>query len=259
MMKITNTGFSSFQTKTQQIRNSETTQKESLSRADALSSPAATYESTASMNVSAIDTLTTKQKTENFTNYMLNRYQEFGLCLSSGLTAPKHGVAPSFSVDPRILEQAANDPEKAKELDDLLYGLTTIGTNLFHAINKPPAVKFSMSVHVNADGSIITVTRKEYSSLEAKNKYGGFDFNGFLDKQEELLEQHQSDFDYHEAIGEQSSNDYTENLLQSRQEERKWMREFRKELRMEEWIKDQDEEEYFFQQQQQKQFFDRKI
>ncbi|WP_373166058.1 hypothetical protein [Agathobaculum sp. Marseille-P7918] len=201
-MRITSTGFNPYQTKLQQVKNSEAPKKESTAQANALqSSPAATYESTSKVQSSATESLTKEQKTENFTNFMLDRYKEYGLTLSSGPMPENLGVAPSFSVDPKILEQAANDPEKAKELDDLLYGLTTIGTNLFNAINNPPAVKFSMSVHVNADGSRTVITRKEYSSAEAKNKYGGFDFNSFLDKQEELLEKHQSDFDYNEAIG----------------------------------------------------------
>ena len=116
-----------------------------------------------------------------------------------------------------------------------------------------------MSVHVNADGSSTTITRKEYSSLEAKNKHGGFDFNSFLDKQEELLEKHQSDFDYKEAVGEESSKDYTEDIAGARREDRQWLQEFRDGLQMEEWIKEQNEEEYILQQQQKKQLFDMKI
>ena len=116
-----------------------------------------------------------------------------------------------------------------------------------------------MSVHVNADGSSTTITRKEYSSLEAKNKHGGFDFNSFLDKQEELLEKHQSDFDYKEAVGKESSKDYTEDIAEARREDRQWLQEFRDGLQMEEWIKEQNEEEYILQQQQKKQLFDMKI
>lgn len=259
-MRITSTGFNPYQAKLQQVKNSETSKKESTTQTSVLkSSPAATYESTAKVQPSATESPTREQKKENFTNFMLDRYKEYGLTLSSGPMPENLGVAPSFSVDPRILEQAANDPEKAKELDDLLNGLTTIGTNLFNAINNPPAVKFSMSVHVNADGSRTVITRKEYSSAEAKNKYGGFDFNSFLDKQEELLEKHQSDFDYEEAVGEKPSEDYTEDIAKARREDRKWLQEFRDELRMEEWIKDQNEEKYILQQQQKKQFFDMKI
>ena len=259
-MRITSTGFNPYQAKLQQVKNSEAPEKESTAQANALqSSPAATYESTSKVQSSTTESLTTEQKTENFTNFMLDRYKEYGLTLSSGPMPENLGVAPSFSVDPKILEQAANNPEKAKELDDLLHGLTTIGTNLFNAINNPPAVKFSMSVHVNADGSSTTITRKEYSSLEAKNKHGGFDFNSFLDKQEELLEKHQSDFDYKEAVGEESSKDHTEDIAEARREDRQWLQEFRDELQMEEWIKDQNEEEYILQKQQKKQLFDMKI
>ena len=116
-----------------------------------------------------------------------------------------------------------------------------------------------MSVHVNADGSSTTITRKEYSSAEAKNKYGGLDFNSFLDKQEELLEKHQSDFDYKEAVGDKSSEDYTDDIAGARREDRQWLQEFRDGLQMEEWIKEQNEEEYILQQQQKKQLFDMKI
>ena len=259
-MRITSTGFNPYQAKLQQVKNSELSKKESTAQANALQpSPVAMYKSTSKVQLSATESLTKEQKTENFTNFMLDRYKEYGLTLSSGPMPENLGVAPSFSVDPKILEQAANDPEKAKELDDLLYGLTTIGTKLFNAINHPPAVKFSMSVHVNADGSSTTITRREYSNLEAKNKYGGFDFNSFLDKQEELLEKHQSDFDYKEAISENSSEDYTDDIAEARWENRQWLQEFRDGLQMEEWIKAQNEEEYVLQQQQQKQLFDMKI
>ena len=73
------------------------------------------------------------------------------------------------------------------------------------------------------------------------------------------MEKHQSDFDYKEAVGEKSSEDYIQDIAEARREDRQWLQEFRDGLRMEEWIKDQNEEEYILQQQQKKQFFDMKI
>ena len=259
-MRITSTGFNPYQTKLQQAKNSETPEKESAAQANVLqSSPAATYESTSKVQSSETEALTNEQKTENFKNYILNKYKDYGLTFSSGLTAPKRGIAPSISVAPQLLEQAVNDPQKAKEVDEMIYAATMIDTNFFNAMNHSPEVTVSLSTHINADGSSVSILSREYNSLEAKNKYGGFDANSFLDKQEELLKKRKSDFDYEEAVGEKSSEDYTDDIAEARWENRQWLQEFRDGLRMEEWIKDQDEEEYILQQQQQKQLFDRKI
>ena len=250
-MRIANKNFSPYQLKRQQIKNNKTPEKETTSSMDCL----ATDESTSKAQLSQTEAPTKQEKAEKFTHYMLNRYKEFGLSLSSGLTTPKHGVAPSFSVDSKILQQAANNPEKAKELDELLYGLTSIGQNLFNAMNNPPDVKVSMSVHVNADGSSTTMIRREYSSLEARNKYhASFNANSFLDQQEELLEKHKSDFDYNEATGAKSSEKRSEKSLETRREEKKWLREFRNELQTQEWIDGQRDQRYLLYQQQQKQF-----
>lgn len=73
------------------------------------------------------------------------------------------------------------------------------------------------------------------------------------------MEKHQSDFDYKEAVGKESSKDYTEDIAGARREDRQWLQEFRDGLQMEEWIKEQNEEEYILQQQQKKQLFDMKI
>ena len=220
-------------------------------------SSAATYESTSRVQSSATESLTKQQKTENFTNYILDRYKEFGLTVSSSPMPENLGVAASFSVDPKILEQAANDPEKAKELDELLNGLTTIGTNLFNAINNPPAVKFSMSVHVNADGSRTVITRKEYSSLEAKNKYGGFDFNSFLDQQEELLKNNKdSSFDYDEAIGADKLEERRteKNRIQEYRDEKQRIQDIEQDI-----MQDVVQEKQFLKELQQERFLDMKI
>ena len=220
-------------------------------------SSAATYESTSRVQSSATESLTKQQKTENFTNYILDRYKEFGLTVSSSPMPENLGVSASFSVDPKILEQAANDPEKAKELDELLNGLTTIGTNLFNAINNPPAVKFSMSVHVNADGSRTVITRKEYSSLEAKNKYGGFDFNSFLDQQEELLKNNKdSSFDYDEAIGADKLEERRteKNRIQEYRDEKQRIQDIEQDI-----MQDVVQEKQFLKELQQERFLDMKI
>lgn len=260
-MRITSTGFNPYQTKIQQATNNGTQKKENISQDNLLQpSPAATYESTSRVQSSATESLTKQQKTENFTDYILDRYKEFGLTVSSSPMPENLGVAASFSVDPKILEQAANDPEKAKELDELLNGLTTIGTNLFNAINNPPAVKFSMSVHVNADGSRTVITRKEYSSLEAKNKYGGFDFNSFLDQQEELLKNNKdSSFDYDEAIGADVSETHYQNSLEARHQNYEWLKQFREELENQELVENKINQKHFIEELQQKKFLDMKI
>lgn len=239
-MRITGNAFYPYQTRVTQTKQNEQTEQEQTQAAQEQSS---VQPETAQSVVSK--TLTSSEKAENLKNYFLEKYKSYGLTLSSGLTPAKHGVAPSFSVDPRAIEQAANDPQKAKELDELIYGLTTIGTNLFNAMNHPPEVKMSKSIHIKADGSSESITRREYSSLEAKNKYGGFDVNGFLDEQDELLEKHESDFDYEKAVGEDSVQQVSEKLWEEHLEDKKWMRQFRNDMRMEEWVSGQQEERYF--------------
>ena len=239
-MRITSNTFYPYQTRVTQTKQNEQTEQEQTQAAQEQSS---VQPETAQSVVSK--TLTSSEKAENLKNYFLEKYKSYGLTLSSGLTPAKHGVAPSFSVDPRAIEQAANDPQKAKELDELIYGLTTIGTNLFNAMNHPPEVKMSKSIHIKADGSSESITRREYSSLEAKNKYGGFDVNGFLDEQDELLEKHESDFDYEKAVGEDSVQQVSEKLWEEHLEDKKWMRQFRNDMRMEEWVSGQQEERYF--------------
>ena len=239
-MRITSNTFYPYQTRVTQTKQNEQTEQEQTQAAQEQSS---VQPETAQSVVSK--TLTSSEKAENLKNYFLEKYKSYGLTLSSGLTPAKHGVAPSFSIDPRAIEQAANDPQKAKELDELIYGLTTIGTNLFNAMNHPPEVKMSKSIHIKADGSSESITRREYSSLEAKNKYGGFDVNGFLDEQDELLEKHESDFDYEKAVGEDSVQQVSEKLWEEHLEDKKWMRQLRNDVRMEEWVSGQQEERYF--------------
>ena len=239
-MRITGNAFYPYQTRLTQQKQSEQTEQEQTQAAQ--EQPSVQPETAQSV---VSKTLTSSEKAENLKNYFLEKYKSYGLTLSSGLTPAKHGVAPSFSVDPRAIEQAANDPQKAKELDELIYGLTTIGTNLFNAMNHPPEVKMSKSIHIKADGSSESITRREYSSLEAKNKYGGFDVNGFLDEQDKLLEKHESDFDYEKAVGEDSVQQVSEKLWEEHLEDKKWMRQFRNDMRMEEWVSGQQEERYF--------------
>ena len=237
-MRITGNAFYPYQTRLTQQKQSakEEPQQDAVQKEEKQQNTVDTNQS---------KTLTASEKAENLKNYFLEKYKSYGLTLSSGLTPAKHGVAPSFSIDPRAIEQAANDPQKAKELDELIYGLTTIGTNLFNAMNHPPEVKMSKSIHIKADGSSESITRREYSSLEAKNKYGGFDVNGFLDEQDELLEKHESDFDYEKAVGEDSVQQVSEKLWEEHLEDKKWMRQFRNDMRMEEWVSGQQEERYF--------------
>ena len=239
-MRITSNTFYPYQTRVTRTKQNEQTEQEQTQAAQ--EQPSVQPETAQSV---VSKTLTSSEKAENLKNYFLEKYKSYGLTLSSGLTPAKHGVAPSFSVDPRAIEQAANDPQKAKELDELIYGLTTIGTNLFNAMNHPPEVKMSKSIHIKADGSSESITRREYSSLEAKNKYGGFDVNGFLDEQDELLEKHESDFDYEKAVGEDSVQQVSEKLWEEHLEDKKWMRQFRNDMRMEEWVSGQQEERYF--------------
>ena len=239
-MRITSNAFYPYQTRVTQTKQNEQTEQEQTQAAQ--EQPSVQPETAQSV---VSKTLTSSEKAENLKNYFLEKYKSYGLTLSSGLTPAKHGVAPSFSIDPRAIEQAANDPQKAKELDELIYGLTTIGTNLFNAMNHPPEVKMSKSIHIKADGSSESITRREYSSLEAKNKYGGFDVNGFLDEQDELLEKHESDFDYEKAVGEDSVQQVSEKLWEEHLEDKKWMRQFRNDMRMEEWVSGQQEERYF--------------
>ncbi len=237
-MRITGNAFYPYQTRLTQQKQSakEEPQQDAVQKEEKQQNTVDTNQS---------KPLTASEKAENLKNYFLEKYKSYGLTLSSGLTPAKHGVAPSFSIDPRAIEQAANDPQKAKELDELIYGLTTIGTNLFNAMNHPPEVKMSKSIHIKADGSSESITRREYSSLEAKNKYGGFDVNGFLDEQDELLEKHESDFDYEKAVGEDSVQQVSEKLWEEHLEDKKWMRQFRNDMRMEEWVSGQQEERYF--------------
>lgn len=127
----------------------------------------------------------------------------------------------------------------------MLSAAVMIDSNWFNAMNHPPEVKVSLSVHINADGTSTGMLRREYSSLEAKNKYGGFDVNGFLDEQEELLKNKKSDFDYEKAVGTDWSEKLTEELWQEHLEDKKWLRQFRNDMRMEEWVSGQQEERYF--------------
>ena len=254
-MRITNKNFSPYQLKKQQIKNNKTPEKETTSSMDCLSAD----ESTSKAQLSQTEASTKQEKAENFKSYILNKYKDYGLTFSSGLTAPKSGVAPSISVDPRLVEQAANDPEKAKEVDEMIYAATMIDTNFFNAMNHPPEVTVSFSTHINADGTSVGLLDRRYNSLKAKNKYGGFDANSFLDQQEELLKKHKSDFDYNEATGAKSSEKRTEKNLETRREEKKWLREFRNELQTQEWIDGQREQRYLLYQQQQKQFLDQKV
>ena len=242
-MRITSNAFYPYQarmTKTKQ--NEETVGQTEQEQTQATQEQANTQETT---QAAAGKTLTSSEKAENLKNYFLDKYKDYGLTLSSGLTPAKHGVAPSFSVDPRAIEQAANDPQKAKELDDMLSSATMIDSNWFNAMNHPPEVKVSLSVHINADGTSTGMLRREYSSLEAKNKYGGFDANSFLDEQEELLKNKKSDFDYEKAVGTDWSEKLTEELWQEHLEDKKWLRQFRNDMRMEEWVSGQQEERYF--------------
>lgn len=242
-MRITSNAFYPYQarmTKTKQ--NEQTVGQTEQEQTQAAQEQANAQETT---QAAAGKTLTSSEKAENLKNYFLDKYKDYGLTLSSGLTAPKHGVAPSFSIDPRAIEQAANDPQKAKELDELIYGLTTIGTNLFNAMNHPPEVKVTKTIHIKADGSSESITRREYSSPQAKAQYGGFDVNSFLDEQDELLEKHESDFDYEKAVGSDWSEKLTESLWQEHLEDKKWLRQYRNDMRMEEWVSGQQEEKYF--------------
>ena len=239
-MRITSNTFYPYQTRVTQTKQNEQTEQEQTQAAQEQSS---VQPETAQSVVSK--TLTSSEKAENLKNYFLEKYKSYGLTLSSGLTPAKHGVAPSFSVDPRAMEQAANDPQKAKELDDMLSAAVMIDSNWFNAMNHPPEVKVSLSVHINADGTSTGMLRREYSSLEAKNKYGGFDANSFLDEQEELLKNKKSDFDYEKAVGTDWSEKLTEELWQEHLEDKKWLRQLRNDVRMEEWVSGQQEERYF--------------
>ena len=239
-MRITGNAFYPYQTRVTQTKQNEQTEQEQTQAAQ--EQPSVQPETAQSV---VSKTLTSSEKAENLKNYFLEKYKSYGLTLSSGLTPAKHGVAPSFSVDPRAMEQAANDPQKAKELDDMLSAAVMIDSNWFNAMNHPPEVKVSLSVHINADGTSTGMLRREYSSLEAKNKYGGFDANSFLDEQEELLKNKKSDFDYEKAVGTDWSEKLTEELWQEHLEDKKWLRQFRNDMRMEEWVSGQQEERYF--------------
>lgn len=239
-MRITGNAFYPYQTRVTQTKQNEQTEQEQTQAAQ--EQPSVQPETAQSV---VSKTLTSSEKAENLKNYFLEKYKSYGLTLSSGLTPAKHGVAPSFSVDPRAIEQAANDPQKAKELDDMLSAAVMIDSNWFNAMNHPPEVKVSLSVHINADGTSTGMLRREYSSLEAKNKYGGFDANSFLDEQEELLKNKKSDFDYEKAVGTDWSEKLTEELWQEHLEDKKWLRQFRNDMRMEEWVSGQQEERYF--------------
>ena len=239
-MRITGNAFYPYQTRVTQTKQNEQTEQEQTQAAQ--EQPSVQPETAQSV---VSKTLTSSEKAENLKNYFLEKYKSYGLTLSSGLTPAKHGVAPSFSVDPRAMEQAANDPQKAKELDDMLSAAVMIDSNWFNAMNHPPEVKVSLSVHINADGTSTGMLRREYSSLEAKNKYGGFDANSFLDEQEELLKNKKSDFDYEKAVGTDWSEKLTEELWQEHLEDKKWLRQLRNDVRMEEWVSGQQEERYF--------------
>ena len=239
-MRITSNTFYPYQTRVTQTKQNEQTEQEQTQAAQ--EQPSVQPETAQSV---VSKTLTSSEKAENLKNYFLEKYKSYGLTLSSGLTPAKHGVAPSFSVDPRAIEQAANDPQKAKELDDMLSAAVMIDSNWFNAMNHPPEVKVSLSVHINADGTSTGMLRREYSSLEAKNKYGGFDANSFLDEQEELLKNKKSDFDYEKAVGTDWSEKLTEELWQEHLEDKKWLRQLRNDVRMEEWVSGQQEERYF--------------
>ena len=239
-MRITSNAFYPYQTRVTQTKQNEQTEQEQTQAAQ--EQPSVQPETAQSV---VSKTLTSSEKAENLKNYFLEKYKSYGLTLSSGLTPAKHGVAPSFSVDPRAIEQAANDPQKAKELDDMLSAAVMIDSNWFNAMNHPPEVKVSLSVHINADGTSTGMLRREYSSLEAKNKYGGFDANSFLDEQEELLKNKKSDFDYEKAVGTDWSEKLTEELWQEHLEDKKWLRQLRNDVRMEEWVSGQTEQKYF--------------
>ena len=239
-MRITGNAFYPYQTRVTQTKQNEQTEQEQTQAAQ--EQPSVQPETAQSV---VSKTLTSSEKAENLKNYFLEKYKSYGLTLSSGLTPAKHGVAPSFSVDPRAMEQAANDPQKAKELDDMLSAAVMIDSNWFNAMNHPPEVKVSLSVHINADGTSTGMLRREYSSLEAKNKYGGFDANSFLDEQEELLKNKKSDFDYEKAVGTDWSEKLTEELWKEHLEGKKWLRQLRNDVRMEEWVSGQQEERYF--------------
>lgn len=242
-MRITSNAFYPYQarmTKTKQ--NEETVGQTEQEQTQATQEQANTQETT---QAAAGKTLTSSEKAENLKNYFLDKYKDYGLTLSSGLTPAKHGVAPSFSVDPRAIEQAANDPQKAKELDDMLSSATMIDSNWFNAMNHPPEVKVSLSVHINADGTSTGMLRREYSSLEAKNKYGGFDANSFLDEQDKLWEKHESDFDYAKAVGEDSVGKASEKIWEEHLEDKQRLRQYRNDVRMEEWVSGQSEQKYF--------------
>ncbi len=237
-MRITGNAFYPYQTRLTQQKQSakEEPQQDAVQKEEKQQNTVDTNQS---------KPLTASEKAENLKNYFLEKYKSYGLTLSSGLTPAKHGVAPSFSVDPRAIEQAANDPQKAKELDDMLSAAVMIDSNWFNAMNHPPEVKVSLSVHINADGTSTGMLRREYSSLEAKNKYGGFDANSFLDEQEELLKNKKSDFDYEKAVGTDWSEKLTEELWQEHLEDKKWLRQLRNDVRMEEWVSGQTEQKYF--------------
>ena len=251
-MRISGMNFGPYQMKLVSSRE----KKETTTQAE---NESVNVQNSKSETVQTSKSLTSAEKAENFKSYILNKYKDYGLTFSSGLTAPKSGVAPSISVDPRLVEQAANDPEKAKEVDEMIYAATMIDTNFFNAMNHPPEVTVSFSTHINADGTSVGLLDRRYNSLKAKNKYGGFDANSFLDQQEELLKKHKSDFDYNEATGAKSSEKRSEKNLETRREEKKWLREFRNELQTQEWIDGQREQRYLLYQQQQKQFLDQKV
>lgn len=248
-MKIAGLGFNPYQMRTPSITKKENTnqiQKETF----------AAQESTTE-NIKESKPLTKEEKVQNFKDYILNKYKSCGLTFSSGLTASKRGIAPSFSIDPKLVEQAANDPQKAKELDTLINDLTKVSQNLFNATNHPPEVTVSSSVHIQADGTIVSMRSTEYSSLEAKNKYGGFDFNSFLDQQEELLKKNKdSSFDYDEAIGADK--------LEERRTEKNRIQEYRDEKRRiqdieQDIMQDVVQEKQFLKELQQERFLDMKI
>ena len=196
--------------------------------------------------------LTREEKSENFKNYILNKYKDYGLTFSSGLTSPRRGVGPSISVDPRLIEQAANDPEKAKEVDEMLHAATMIDTNFFNAMNHPPEVMVSMSTHINADGSSVGMLQREYNSLEARNKYNGFNANAFLDGQEELLKKNPSSFDYDEAVG-------NDKIDERRAEKKRLQERIDDKKRMADLYDEKNAEKQLLHELQQRRFFDVKI
>ena len=153
-MRITSNTFYPYQTRVTQTKQNEQTEQEQTQAAQ--EQPSVQPETAQSV---VSKTLTSSEKAENLKNYFLEKYKSYGLTLSSGLTPAKHGVAPSFSVDPRAIEQAANDPQKAKELDDMLSAAVMIDYDWhqFVQCDESPARGEDVEKHPHQSGRLVRV------------------------------------------------------------------------------------------------------